>query len=149
MNKDRELVYTAAIVSVIYMLPGFFLDPLISVVTFLAFIAGAAVARREDEPFWLIVTGEILIINNFSIISSLLIQTILAAVFFRYYISGDIRETGIFTAVFLAISGIFAYLSTGMNIAVYTLVCIMAIAAGYAVTGFIWRRISLRKREEI
>ncbi|MDD4127228.1 MAG: hypothetical protein PHV39_06020, partial [Methanomicrobium sp.] len=73
------------------------------------FLAGASYGFIKKEPLIIIICGEILVVNNNSFISMLLIQFISGFLFFTVYISKKPRYILSFGAVFLIVTSFFTY----------------------------------------
>ena len=104
------------------------------------FLAGASYGFIKKEPLIIIVCSEILVVNNNSFISMLLIQLISGFLFFTVYISKKPRYILSFGAVFLIVTSFFAYGALTLQTAGYLALCVAAIVFGYAVIQMHWRK---------
>ena len=96
MNNNRILIIASALIALIYMLSLSQTGYLSAfVISFIVFFAGVTFALIKSEPFLIIICGEILVINNPAILSSLAIQFIVAILFFILYVSKESAFLGV------------------------------------------------------
>lgn len=140
MNKKTIILSAVLFISILYI-PGInYNEPLTIIISYIPFIAGILLSLRNEDILWLIITGEILVINNHSIFSSLAIQLILLTLFLIIYIEGEKSTTYSVIAGCLIITVLFAYLAAEMQIAIYTFLCIIVSITGYLLLEIRWRK---------
>ena len=148
MNKQNRIAIAASLLIFISYIPGIYPSGLLSgIISCIPFMAGILLYLRNQDLLWLIITGEILVINNNSIISSLAVQLILAALFILTYIDGE--KSTMYSAITgcFIVTALFAYLASGMQIAAYAFLCIAASLTGYLIVEIRWRIIRKKVTE--
>ena len=138
-SAAMALIYIASVVQAGY-LSAF-------AITFLVFIAGVAYALKKSEPFLIIICGEILVINNPAILSSLVIQFIVAFLFFTLYVSNESRLLGGICTGYLVITSVCAYGALRMQAFAYLLLCITALICGYIIIQMHGRKMKRKTTE--
>jgi hypothetical protein len=147
MNKKGIVLPAAFFISILYI-PGInYNEPLTAIISYIPFIAGILFSFKNKDILWLIITGQILVINNNSIISSLTIELVLVTLFLIICTQGEKSKKYSVIAGFLIIITLFAYLAVEIQIGVYTFLCIIASITGYLLLEIRWRRIKRKITE--
>lgn len=147
MKKKQLILIAAVFLSLIYIIPGFSAEPVTMVISFIPFVAGVLFAIRKNEIIWFIIPGEILVINNHSVLSAVSVQVILVAIFFIYQTPGSLRVSFPFVALSLIITALFGYWAAELQITIYLLLIIALLIAGYLFAEMQWRRIKVKTRD--
>lgn len=149
MNEKRVIISASTILSIIYICSTYQNEFIISTLSILFFISGTIIALKKSNPFFFIIFGEILVINNYSILSSLIIQLILGLLFSILYISKDIHVLGPLAITYISITSLFAYWTLNLQVFEYTFICMAVLITGYVITEIQWRKIKRKNMENI
>lgn len=145
---DRIFIIASALIALIYIVTVFQAGYLSAfAISFVVFLAGAAYGLRKSEPFLIIISGEILVISNPTITSSLVIQSVLAVLFFIMFVSKEPRILGAISAAYLAAASVFAYGASTIPVFAYLILCITTLICGYLIIQI--HRVKIRNKKSL